>query len=166
VAFESYGYDESAQQLGLLAVLYHEYGKLDKAIGALEEAKQLCKQHDLEFEDEDILAEYSAEKDVMLKSGITLDLTGKDRLIEHSTQGPVVFTAPFQFLEPEGSAAKFYEFTSRVVAKVSVKTWQARNILVNATPGLTKGLTPTHTMPSSGPHQVLRAEAQLAEAFG
>ena len=53
--FGLYGYDNLSDRLDLLAVLYRDSGNLDKAISTLRESKQLCEEHGLKFDGEDIL---------------------------------------------------------------------------------------------------------------
>lgn len=62
VALEHYGYTDLSDRLDLLATLYRDAGNLDKAIAVLRESKQLCKTHGIEFDGEDLLQEYLAEK--------------------------------------------------------------------------------------------------------
>ncbi len=57
-----YGFDALADRLDLLAVLYHDAGQLDKAIGALRESEQIAKAHGVRFDGEDLLREYLDEK--------------------------------------------------------------------------------------------------------
>jgi tetratricopeptide (TPR) repeat protein len=61
-AFGQYGFSDLRDRLELLAVLYHDSGQLAKALSALEEAKQLCLDHDIPFDAEDVLREYSEER--------------------------------------------------------------------------------------------------------
>jgi len=56
------GYDDLSDRLDLLAMLYHQNGDLDKAIRILEESKQLCKGHGIEFDGADLLSDYLTEK--------------------------------------------------------------------------------------------------------
>jgi hypothetical protein len=60
--FGLYGYDNLSDRLDLLAVLYHDSGALDKAIGTLLESKRLCIKHGIKFDGRDILQEYLDEK--------------------------------------------------------------------------------------------------------
>jgi tetratricopeptide (TPR) repeat protein len=62
LAFNQYGFGDLQDRLELLAVLYHDNGQFEKALSKLNEAKQLCLQHDLQFDAEDILREYSDER--------------------------------------------------------------------------------------------------------
>ena len=57
-----YGYDDLSDRLDLLAVLYHDSGNMDKALSTLEDSKRLCGEHNIKFDGEDILEEYSEEK--------------------------------------------------------------------------------------------------------
>ncbi len=61
-AFGQYNHADLSDRLDLLAVLYHDNGNLDKAIKTLQESKQLCKKHGINFDGEDILQEYLFEK--------------------------------------------------------------------------------------------------------
>jgi hypothetical protein len=56
-----YGYSDLRDRLTLLAVLFHDCGKLQEARNTLLEAKQLCRSRKIDFEDEDLLAEYTSE---------------------------------------------------------------------------------------------------------
>jgi hypothetical protein len=49
-------------RLELLAILYHDSGDLDKALGLLEAAKQLCLERGIPFDAEDTLNEYLGER--------------------------------------------------------------------------------------------------------
>ena len=51
-----------SDRLDLLAILYHDSGDLEKAIGTLQESKQLCKREGILFDGEDLLQEYRTEK--------------------------------------------------------------------------------------------------------
>ena len=62
VALRNYGYDDLSDRLDLLAVLYHDNGDLDKAIKTLQESRQLCQEHGLEFDGGDMLEDYIEEK--------------------------------------------------------------------------------------------------------
>lgn len=63
IVLKQYGYDDLSDRLDLLAVLYHEIGKLDKAISTLHESKQICQLHGVKFDGEDILQEYLEENE-------------------------------------------------------------------------------------------------------
>jgi tetratricopeptide (TPR) repeat protein len=56
-----YGYDALSDRLDLLATLYHDNGQLDKAIETLQESKDLCQEHAIPFDGEDLLRVYQAE---------------------------------------------------------------------------------------------------------
>jgi hypothetical protein len=62
VALKGYGYADLSDRLDLLATLYHDAGKLDKALATLRESKQVCQAHGIPFDGEDLLQEYSEEK--------------------------------------------------------------------------------------------------------
>jgi tetratricopeptide (TPR) repeat protein len=62
VVLKDYGDDDLSDRLDLLAMLYHDIGDVDKAIATLQKSKQLCHAHGIEFDGEDILQEYLAEK--------------------------------------------------------------------------------------------------------
>jgi hypothetical protein len=57
-----YGYDDLSDRLDLLAILYHDSGDLDRAIRTLRGSQQLCLQHQIEFDGQDVLQEYLQEK--------------------------------------------------------------------------------------------------------
>ncbi|HMC64179.1 MAG TPA: hypothetical protein VKI65_04505 [Gemmataceae bacterium] len=59
------GYDDLSDRLDLLAILYHDYGDLDKAIRTLEESQRLCKRHGIEFDGKDLLRDYRSEKSAL-----------------------------------------------------------------------------------------------------
>jgi hypothetical protein len=63
IALEGRGYDDMSDRLDLLATLYHDHGDLDKAISILHESKRLCDSHGIEFDGQDLLDEYLAEKE-------------------------------------------------------------------------------------------------------
>jgi len=52
-----YGYDDLSDRLDLLAVLYQAIGDADKAISILRASKNLCREHGIPFDGEDILQE-------------------------------------------------------------------------------------------------------------
>ena len=56
-----YGYQDLADNLGMLAILYHDSGDLGTAIRTLEGLKQTCVDHGLAFEGEGLLSEYLKE---------------------------------------------------------------------------------------------------------
>jgi len=55
-------YSDLSDRYDLLAILYHDAGDLDRAIETLRESKRLCKKHRIEFDAQDILDDYLAEK--------------------------------------------------------------------------------------------------------
>jgi tetratricopeptide (TPR) repeat protein len=59
---EGYGISHWSDSLVLLAILYHDSGDLDRALQTLEESKKLCKTHGIEFDGQDLLDDYLAEK--------------------------------------------------------------------------------------------------------
>ena len=63
IVLKQYGYDDLSDRLDLLALLYHDHGKLDKAIATLQESKRLCRKHGVKFDAEDILQEYLEENE-------------------------------------------------------------------------------------------------------
>jgi tetratricopeptide (TPR) repeat protein len=62
VMLKAYGYDDLSDRLDLLAVLYHNSGDSESALRSLQESRQLCKQHGIKFDGDDILQEYLAER--------------------------------------------------------------------------------------------------------
>jgi hypothetical protein len=66
--FGQYDYEDLSLALRLLAMLYHENGDLEKAVRRLEESRRLCAEHGIEFDAEDLLEEYLAEKSATSKS--------------------------------------------------------------------------------------------------
>jgi hypothetical protein len=60
--FRLYGYDDLSDRLDLLASLYHDSGDIDRAIAVLRESKQLCEEHGIQFDGDDILHECLDEK--------------------------------------------------------------------------------------------------------
>lgn len=58
-----YDFSDLSDRLDLLAMLYHDAGKLDKALRILEQSKRLCAAHGIPFDGADLLAEYTAEKE-------------------------------------------------------------------------------------------------------
>lgn len=61
-AFDQYSYSDLCDALGMLAVLYHENGDVQKAVRLLEEARQICRERGIDFDAEDILREYADEQ--------------------------------------------------------------------------------------------------------
>jgi hypothetical protein len=61
--FRQYSYADLSDRLDLLAVLYHDSGRLDKALGTLQESRQLCEQHGIPFDGQDLFDEYQEEKE-------------------------------------------------------------------------------------------------------
>jgi hypothetical protein len=61
VVFRLYGYGDLSDRLYLLAALYHDSGKLGKAIETLEESRDLCATHGIAFDGDDMLQEYLKE---------------------------------------------------------------------------------------------------------
>jgi DNA polymerase III delta prime subunit len=57
-----YGYSDLSDRLDLLAILYHDNGDLDRAIQTLQESRQLCQQHGIVFDGQDLLQEYLHDK--------------------------------------------------------------------------------------------------------
>ncbi len=62
IATNGYDYSDLSDRLNLLAALYHDSGNLDGAIRTLSKSKQLCADHGIEFDADDVLEEYLAEK--------------------------------------------------------------------------------------------------------
>jgi hypothetical protein len=60
--FGLYGYEDLRDRLDLLATLYHDSGALDQALAVLRESKQLCDEHGISFDADDILEECLEEK--------------------------------------------------------------------------------------------------------
>ena len=58
-----YNATDLSDRLDLLATLYHDFGKTDRAILTLHESKQYCADHGIEFDGEDILQECLEELD-------------------------------------------------------------------------------------------------------
>jgi tetratricopeptide (TPR) repeat protein len=58
---KDYGYADLSDRLDLLALLYYENGDLDEAMTTLLESKQLCKEHGIKFDAEDVLKELEHE---------------------------------------------------------------------------------------------------------
>jgi tetratricopeptide (TPR) repeat protein len=50
-----------SDRLDLLAILYHDAGKLEQAVEVLEESRRLCEAHHVKFDGVDLLCEYRAE---------------------------------------------------------------------------------------------------------
>jgi tetratricopeptide (TPR) repeat protein len=57
-----YDYEDLSLALRLLAMLYHESGDLEKAVQTLDESLQVGAEHGIEFDADDLLEEYRAEK--------------------------------------------------------------------------------------------------------
>jgi tetratricopeptide (TPR) repeat protein len=56
------GPEDLSDRLDLLAILYHDFGNLDRAIHTLRQSEQLCTAHGIPFDGRDILQEYLAER--------------------------------------------------------------------------------------------------------
>lgn len=61
-ALEGRGFGHLSDRLDLLATLYHDRGDVDRALSLLRESKQLCEEHGIEFDAEDVLEAYAKEK--------------------------------------------------------------------------------------------------------
>jgi hypothetical protein len=55
-----YGHADLRDEMGLLAGLYLEAGRVKEAVAVMREAKDYCRKHNLEFEDDDLLSETRA----------------------------------------------------------------------------------------------------------
>jgi len=55
-----YGHADLRDEMGLLADLYLEVGRVTDGVAVLKQAREYCRKHLLEFEDERVLAEYLA----------------------------------------------------------------------------------------------------------
>jgi hypothetical protein len=64
-----YDYDDLSDRLDLLATLYHDRGNLDRALNVLRESEQLCEEHGLPFDGQDLLDEYQQEKQAVSRAG-------------------------------------------------------------------------------------------------
>lgn len=62
IELEGRGYEALSDRLDLLASLYHDSGDLDRAIAILQESKQVCAEHRLDFDGSDMLEEYLTEQ--------------------------------------------------------------------------------------------------------
>ena len=60
--WEIYDYHDLSDQYDLLAILNHDASDFDRAIETLRESKRLCKKHRIEFDGQDILDDYLAER--------------------------------------------------------------------------------------------------------
>lgn len=65
LARRDYEFEDLSDRLDLLATLYHDSGKLNKAITILQESKQLCDAHEIKFDGEVLLREYVAERGLL-----------------------------------------------------------------------------------------------------
>jgi hypothetical protein len=74
---KQYSYEDLSVRLDLLAILYHESGDLGKAISTLQESKQLCRDHRIKFEGEEILREYQEEQpNVPISVDLAIEVNG------------------------------------------------------------------------------------------
>jgi hypothetical protein len=62
LALKGYGIADLSDRLNLLATLYHDRGRLAKAIATLQESKKLCERLGVKFDGEDVLEEYRKER--------------------------------------------------------------------------------------------------------
>jgi hypothetical protein len=54
---QHYGFSDVSDRLDLLAILYDQSGELDRAIATLQESKDYCALHSIEFDAQDLLTE-------------------------------------------------------------------------------------------------------------
>jgi hypothetical protein len=54
-----YDYSDLSDRLDLLAILYADQGDYQRAVSTLQESKQLCESHQIEFDGQDLLDEFS-----------------------------------------------------------------------------------------------------------
>jgi hypothetical protein len=57
-----HGYEDLRDRLELLAVLYHDSGRLDRAIEALQESERLAEERGMRFDGRHLLREYLREQ--------------------------------------------------------------------------------------------------------
>jgi len=69
IVLNRYGYADLSDRLDLLAILYHDSGNPSKAIAVLRESERLCKKHSIPFDGQDVLDEYLAESQELVKTG-------------------------------------------------------------------------------------------------
>jgi tetratricopeptide (TPR) repeat protein len=75
--FGQYDYADLSERMDILAMLYRRIGNLSKAIGTLQESKQLCEKHEVIFDGEALLLEYQDEiRTVSLSVNLTGDTDG------------------------------------------------------------------------------------------
>ena len=83
VVLRTYGIGDLADRLDLLAILYHDAGRLDTAILTLMRSKWLCESFKVAFESENLLQDYLYEKNI--DSGLMRALQKQGwKLSEHS----------------------------------------------------------------------------------
>jgi hypothetical protein len=58
-AFRQYDYSDLRDRLDLLASLYADQGDLKRAVDTLTESRQLCQAHNIEFDGQDLLDEFT-----------------------------------------------------------------------------------------------------------
>jgi hypothetical protein len=61
VILKDYGPDDLSDRMDLLAMLYHDAGRLKKAIKTLWQSRELCELHGVRFDGKDLLRDYLAE---------------------------------------------------------------------------------------------------------
>lgn len=59
---QDYGPEDLSDRLDLLAILYHDAGKIQKAVATLYASQQLCAQYAVPFDAQDLLRDYLAEQ--------------------------------------------------------------------------------------------------------
>jgi hypothetical protein len=64
-----YDHSDLSDRLDLLAILYHDAGKLERAIEILRESKRYCAAHGIPFDGQDLLDDYQAEKKEVSRAG-------------------------------------------------------------------------------------------------
>jgi hypothetical protein len=57
-ALRQYDYSDLSDRLDLLAILYADQGDLKRAVDTLNESKQFCEAHHIEFDGQDLLEEF------------------------------------------------------------------------------------------------------------
>jgi tetratricopeptide (TPR) repeat protein len=68
-ALKNYGDADLSDRMDLLAVLYHDAGKIERAIELLRESKRFCATRGIPFDGQDLLDDYLAEQKQVSRAG-------------------------------------------------------------------------------------------------
>jgi hypothetical protein len=129
---KQYDYCDIADRLDLLANLYAQAGNYPRAIGVLEESKNFCASHQIPFDGDDLLEDFTAQ--IQKTSAAPADSTIDQRLLDVAIieTYKTLNTSVDQILIDDQKGRRFHEEVSRRLPEgMEISATTARKRLVN-----------------------------------